>query len=197
MFRKIRNLFKTKLPEYEARLSFEALTQIKDEEIELENIKDGIESAEKRLLDFLSVKKSMEDKAVNIFKSQIGLASISIILAIINTKLVDISGFSLVCVSISILIFVIGAVFSLLSLQVGEYGSLGGNPINWLQNSIITKKDSLKKLLLLSLDDYLERIDTSEISNKEKARFLQCSIWLLIIAIIPLIVGVFNLLVVK
>lgn len=191
MLRKIRNLFKTKLPEYEARLSFEALTQIKDEEIELENIKDGIESAEKRLLDFLSVKKSMEDKAVNIFKSQIGLASI--ILAIINTKLVDISGFSLVCVSISILIFVIGAIFSLLSLQVGEYGSLGGNPINWLQNSIITKKDGLKKLLLLSLDDYIERIDTSEISNKEKARFLQCSIWLLIIAIIPLIVGVFNL----
>ena len=190
MLRKIRNLFKTKLPEYEARLSFEALTQIKDEEIELENIKDGIESAEKRLLDFLSVKKSMEDKAVNIFKSQIGLACI--IFAIINTKLVDISGFSLVCVSISILIFVIGAVFSLLSLQVGEYGSLGGNPINWLQNSIITKKDSLKKLLLLSLDDYIERIDTSEISNKEKARFLQCSIWLLIIALIPLIVGVFN-----
>jgi hypothetical protein len=70
----------------------------------------------------------MEDKVLNIFKSQIGLASI--ILAIINTKLVDISGFSLICVSISISIFVIGAIFSLLSLQVGRYRSLGGNPIN-------------------------------------------------------------------
>jgi hypothetical protein len=191
MLKEIKEMFKINLPEYKGRLSSDSLVKIKDKDILLENIKDGIENAEKRLSDFLGVKKSMEDKAVNIFKYQIGLASI--ILAIINTKLVDISGFSLICVSISILIFVIGAIFSLLSLQVGSYGSLGGNPINWLQNSIITKKESLKKLLLLTLDDYVERIDISEASNKEKAKFLQFSIWLLIIAIAPLIIGIFNL----
>lgn len=191
MFRKIRNIFKIADYDCSGRLSKEDLLNFKDEDIAIGNIKDGIDNAERRLQDLLSTKKSMEYKAVNIFKSQITIASI--ILAIVNTDLIKITDFTLWLVLASVVLFIAGSIFSLFCLQVANYGAVGGHPINWLQENIIKEEKNLKKLSLLNLDCYVERLDISEKSNKQKAQFLQFSIWLLIVAIIPLVISLFNL----
>ena len=187
--KKIKNPFKIDDYNYSDRLSKEELLNFKDNDIAIDNIKDGINNAERRLEDLLITKKTMEDKAFNIFKFQITIALI--IIAAFSIDLIKITDFKLYSILLSVVIFTTGSVFSLLCLQVANYGTVGGHPINWLQESIIKEEKNIKKLSLLNLDSYIERLDISEKSNKQKANFLQFSIWLFILGMIPLIFTLF------
>jgi len=162
-----------------------------EEHIESKNVLYGLDCAKERLADLLDTKKAFEEKAINLFKSQIGIASI--MLALTKTGILQISEPNINFVIFSFIVFIIGAVLSLLSLQVNAYGAFGEHPIDFLQKEVMTDKKALNELLLFMLHSHIERINISEESNKIKVSYIKASIWLILIATAPLVTLMFNL----
>jgi hypothetical protein len=151
-----------------------------------EVVNNGIKECEKRLHDILDAKKNLEDKAMRLLILQTALA---IILTILSSQSTKLATFDMSCITLGVVILSTGIALSVFSLQVAKYGSIGSHPNNWLQNDIIANTNScVKKINALILHSYIDRIDISQNSNNEKARFLRYSILSVVGAVISFLI---------
>ena len=140
--------------------------------------KEVYAQAEKRLVDVLDSKKSVEQKASTFFSAYVtvSLALFGIGGAIFKEH--SLSGRALPFF-IAGVVFVLGAFIFMLALKDQRYGFLGSPPDMWLNKGMIDGENRALDAMYAYLAFYhTERIAVSIESNKSKMWLVRCGMWI-------------------
>jgi hypothetical protein len=135
--------------------------------------KEAYLQAEKRLVDLLESKKSVEQKASTFFSAYL---TVSLALFGIGGTIFKDQGLSAKALPFFVAggIFVLGAILFMLALKDERYGFLGSAPDMWLQRGMIDGADNALPALYAYLTYYhADRIAISTKSNTIKIRFVR------------------------